>query len=46
MSAEFLKAAEDVKKLTNVGNDDLLELYGLFKQVNVGDCNTGIDVLT
>merc|ERR1711893_385212 len=41
MSAEFNKAAEDVKKLkASPSNDDLLELYGLFKQATVGDCNT------
>lgn len=41
MSAEFLKAAEDVKALTKRPSDqDLLELYSLFKQATVGDCNT------
>jgi len=41
MSAEFLKAAEDVKKLTTSPNDqELLELYGLYKQVTVGDNST------
>ena len=41
MSAEFLKAAEDVKHLTNKPSDaDLLEVYALYKQVTVGDCNT------
>jgi len=41
MSAEFLKAADDVKNLTTSPNDtELLELYGLFKQVTVGDVNT------
>ncbi|ALC38216.1 CG8498 [Drosophila busckii] len=38
---EFNKAAEDVKNLNSTPSDnDLLELYGLFKQANVGDCNT------
>lgn len=37
---EFEKAAESAKKLTNVGNEDLLSLYGLYKQATVGDCNT------
>ncbi len=38
---EFLKAADDVKKLkTTPDNDALLELYGNFKQATVGDCNT------
>lgn len=39
---EFNKAAADVKQLTTKPSDsDLLELYGYFKQVTVGDCNTG-----
>ncbi|XP_067641328.1 acyl-CoA-binding protein [Eurosta solidaginis] len=38
---EFDKAAEDVKNLTTTPADnDLLELYGLYKQTTVGDCNT------
>ncbi|XP_022310007.1 acyl-CoA-binding protein-like [Crassostrea virginica] len=40
-SAEFTKAAEDAKKLkTSPSNDDLLELYSLYKQATVGDVNT------
>lgn len=40
-SAEFEKAADDVKKLKTKPNDsELLELYGLFKQASVGDVNT------
>jgi len=40
-SDTFNKAAEDVKKLkTSPNNDELLKLYGLFKQVTVGDVNT------
>lgn len=40
-SEAFLKAAEDVRKLTERPTDqELLELYGLFKQATVGDCNT------
>merc|ERR1711893_409028 len=40
-SAEFTKAAEDVKNLKqSPANDELLTLYGLFKQATVGDCNT------
>ncbi|ESO10970.1 hypothetical protein HELRODRAFT_72093, partial [Helobdella robusta] len=39
--AEFNKAAEDVKKLKSQPTDDeLLELYGLYKQATVGDTNT------
>ncbi|XP_075158755.1 acyl-CoA binding protein 1 [Haematobia irritans] len=38
---EFDKAAEDVKNLNSTPSDnDLLELYGLYKQATVGDCNT------
>ena len=40
-SAEFEKAAEDIRKLTKrPENEELLQLYGLFKQATVGDCNT------
>merc|ERR1712004_936749 len=40
-SEDFTKAAEDVKKLkTQPANDELLILYGLFKQATVGDVNT------
>ncbi|XP_052132453.1 acyl-CoA-binding domain-containing protein 6 [Frankliniella occidentalis] len=44
MSTEelFQKAAEDVKNLkATPSNDELLELYALFKQGSVGDVNTG-----
>lgn len=41
LQEDFDKAAEDVKKLkTQPADGDLLELYGLFKQATVGDCNT------
>jgi len=41
MSAEFTKAAEDVKKLKSKPTDaEMLELYSLFKQATVGDVNT------
>ncbi|KAK4876424.1 hypothetical protein RN001_012846 [Aquatica leii] len=37
----FLKAAEDVKKLkTSPSNEELLEIYALYKQATVGDNNT------
>lgn len=41
-SAEFLAAAKDVKeKLTSRPSDEeLLDLYALYKQATVGDCNT------
>lgn len=38
---EFEAAAEKVKSLTErPSNEELLDLYGLFKQATVGDCNT------
>lgn len=38
----FQKAAEDVKNLKSTpSNEELLELYALFKQGSVGDVNTG-----
>lgn len=41
MSSEFLQAADDVKSLTTRPSDqDLLELYSLYKQATAGDCNT------
>ena len=37
----FEKAAEDVKKhVKECPDSKKLELYGLYKQVTVGDCNT------
>ncbi|KAI9293122.1 Acbp from armadillo harderian gland [Neoconidiobolus thromboides FSU 785] len=40
-SAEFNKAAEDVKNLkTKPGNDEMLTVYANFKQATVGDVNT------
>jgi diazepam-binding inhibitor (GABA receptor modulating acyl-CoA-binding protein) len=41
MSKEFDQAAEDVKNLKAKPNDEeLLEVYGLYKQAVVGDNNT------
>jgi len=38
---KFNKAAEEVKELASSPADaDLLELYALYKQATVGDCNT------
>lgn len=38
---QFDKAVEDVKNLKETpSNDDLLEIYALFKQATVGDCDT------
>jgi acyl-CoA-binding protein len=39
----FNKAAEDVKAFTKKPTDEeLLEIYSLFKQATVGDVNTGM----
>ncbi|KAK0098853.1 hypothetical protein PV326_001419 [Microctonus aethiopoides] len=39
--AKFEKAAAEVKELVSSPSDaDLLELYALYKQATVGDCNT------
>lgn len=39
---QFDKAVEDVKNLNETpSNDQLLEIYALYKQATVGDCNTG-----
>ncbi|XP_015248388.1 PREDICTED: acyl-CoA-binding domain-containing protein 7 [Cyprinodon variegatus] len=41
VEAEFKKVADDVKKVkTQPANDELLILYGLYKQAIVGDVNT------
>jgi len=41
MSKEFEEAAEKVKSLTaRPSNEELLDLYGYYKQVTVGDVNT------
>lgn len=41
LDERFNKAAEEVKKLKTTPSDaDMLELYSLFKQGTVGDCNT------
>lgn len=41
MSEEFTKAAEQVKSLTErPSNEELLDLYGYYKQATVGDINT------
>lgn len=36
---EFEKSCENIKVKTNLDNDTLLILYGLFKQATIGDCN-------
>uniref|UniRef100_T1J8I7 ACB domain-containing protein n=1 Tax=Strigamia maritima TaxID=126957 RepID=T1J8I7_STRMM len=41
LDERFKKAAEDVKNLKSTPSDsDMLEIYALYKQGTVGDCNT------
>uniref|UniRef100_A0A2M4AVQ2 Putative acyl-coa-binding protein n=1 Tax=Anopheles triannulatus TaxID=58253 RepID=A0A2M4AVQ2_9DIPT len=41
LEQDFEKAVEDVKVLkTTPADADLLEIYGLYKQATLGDCNT------
>ncbi|XP_076349198.1 putative acyl-CoA-binding protein [Tachypleus tridentatus] len=41
LDENFTKAAEDVKNLKNKPTDEeLLEIYALYKQSVIGDCNT------
>lgn len=43
LQAEFEKIAEDVKNVkTRPSDQELLDLYGLYKQALVGDINTGM----
>ena len=37
---QFNNAAENVKSLSFVSDDNKLKLYGLYKQATVGDVNT------
>lgn len=39
LEEKFNKAAEDVKKVNTLDDENLLYLYGLYKQVTCGDCN-------
>ena len=42
MCQEFKSAADEIKTFkTEPSDDDKLVLYAYFKQVTVGDCNTG-----
>mmetsp|Transcript_19602 Transcript_19602/g.33642 ORF Transcript_19602/g.33642 Transcript_19602/m.33642 type:complete len:87 (-) Transcript_19602:720-980(-) len=40
LKEDFEQAAADVKNFKELDNNELLELYGLFKQATVGDCDT------
>jgi diazepam-binding inhibitor (GABA receptor modulating acyl-CoA-binding protein) len=39
MEEKFKKAAEDIKKISEMSDENLLYLYGLYKQATCGDCN-------
>jgi acyl-CoA-binding protein len=39
--SQFDAAAVEAKSLPKASNDEMLELYGWFKQANVGDVDTG-----
>ena len=41
---EFDKAAEEVGALKNLSREEMLEVYGWFKQATVGDCEQGESV--
>lgn len=40
---EAAKKVKDFKPSKTIPNERLLEAYGLYKQVNFGDCNTGMN---
>jgi len=41
MTEAFVKAAEEVKNLkSKPADDEMLKLYGLYKQATIGDVNT------
>ena len=40
MQEDFEAAAERIKPVTGPNNDEMLELYGLYKQATVGDNDT------
>lgn len=42
---DFETAVVEVKKLTYCSDSDKLKLYGLYKQVTVGDVNIGEHII-
>lgn len=40
IKAEFEKSCNDIKSVTGLDNETLLNLYGLYKQALEGNCNT------
>ena len=40
LKSEFENACKNIKSVTNLDNETLLSLYGLYKQAECGDCNT------
>lgn len=39
LNIDFVKACDAIKSKTNLDNDTLLYLYGLYKQANEGNCD-------
>jgi len=40
MQEDFEAAAERIKPVTGPNNEEMLQLYGLYKQATIGDNNT------
>jgi diazepam-binding inhibitor (GABA receptor modulating acyl-CoA-binding protein) len=40
IKVDFEKACSDIKNVSGLDNDTMLNLYGLYKQALEGDCNT------
>lgn len=40
IKGDFEKACSDIKDVSGLDNDTMLNLYGLYKQALEGDCNT------
>ena len=38
--ANFLRKCKEAKSLKNLSNENMLLLYGYYKQATIGDCNT------
>jgi len=39
LAQRFADAQAKIKPVTGLGNDVMLEMYGLYKQATVGDCS-------
>ena len=40
LEKEFQNSINLIKNIENIDNDDMLILYGLYKQITEGDCST------